>query len=345
MQAKLTRFALVTFVVAASSATAFPQAGQVVRFLVDDVQVMDMNPFQQQLAQQAKQQERQYQQYMSITIDNIDRLCKLDEDQKKKLAIASKGAIDRTMDKWKKQMAQMQGQIQWGGGMMAAEGLLVEDVALPEVAEEAKAEDPPADVAIPQPAIPEPVQVEVQIAQENIGIAIAQDVQMVGPAIAFNGPFGGVAMDVNQTSTVANETLWTKTVAKVLTEEQKATFKAAEEKRRLFRRQVAVDAVVSKIDAELVLSEEQRTQVTELVNKAVGHQFSVQENGLNTDYSHSNGMTAIQRIPKAQMAKLLSKTQMARWNEFRRQYGAPEEVLPANPLLNWGNILGGFGLQ
>ena len=344
MQAKLTRFALVTFVIAASTSTAFPQAGQV-RFLVDDAQVMDVNPFQQQMAQQAKQQERQYQQYMSITLDNIDRLCKLDEDQKKKLAIASKGAIDRTMDKWKKQMAQMQGQVQWGGGMMGAQEILLEGPALPEAAEEAKAEDPAAEIAIPQPAIPEPVQIEVQIAQEDIGIAIAQDVQMVGPAVVWNGPFGGVAMDVNQISTVANESLWTKTVAKVLTDEQKAAFKAAEEKRRLFRRQSAVDAVVSKIDAELILSEEQRTQITELVNKAVGHQFSVQENGLTADYSHSNGMTAIQRLPKAQMTKLLSKTQMARWNEFRRQYGAPEEVMPANPLLNWGNILGGFGLQ
>lgn len=299
-----------------------------------------LNPMQKQMAQQLKQQERQYKQFMAITIDNIDRICELTDDQKKKLGIAAKGATERSLGKWKKQMAQMRGQF--------GANINVNNVVFGAIAE-AIAEDVEvaADVEIQVEPVAEDLagDVGVEVPEE----AIALDVQIadvVGGNV-WNGGFGlgGMQPNVSQVSTVARETVWTKTLTKVLTEKQKTSFKAAEDKRRKFRRKTAVDAVLAKIDAELILSDDQRTKIGALLDRAVGHQFSVQQSGFNQDFSQTNGMTAVQRMPKTQMAKLLSKTQMARWNEFRRQYGAPEQVLPNKNLLNWGNILGGFGLN
>jgi hypothetical protein len=322
MQFRKTQVALLTFVFAVSGSLCHAQQ-------------VPLNPFQQQIAQQGKHQERQYKQFMGITIDNIDRLCKLTEAQKKKLDIASKGAVERTMGKWKKQMAQMQGR-QWNGQFGNIRNALVADVAVGAIV---IAED------VAEPVEADPEAIEIEIAQDAVQVEV-DNVQLIAPQIAFNGPFGGfAAMNVTAINSVAKEPVWTKAVDKTLTAEQKTDFKKAQERRRLFRRKTAVDSVVAKIDSELILSDDQRTKISALVNKAVGHQFSMQANGFNQDFNQANGMTAVQRIPKTQMAKLLSKTQMVRWNEFRRQYGAPEQAMQANPLLNWGNILGGFGLQ
>ena len=302
-----------------------------------------LNPTQKQMAQQLKQQERQYKQFMAITIDNIDRICELTDDQKKKLGIAAKGATERSLGKWKKHCVACHGadinvnNVVFGAIAEAIAGD-VQVAADVEIQVEPVAEDLAGDVGVEVP-----------------GEAIALDVQIADVAIANNGAqmqmwnggfgLGGMHPNVSQVSTVARESVWTKTLTKVLTEKQKTSFKAAEDKRRKFRRKTAVDAVLAKIDAELILSDDQRTKIGALLDKAVGHQFSVQQSGFNQDFSQTNGMTAVQRMPKTQIAKLLSKTQMARWNEFRRQYGAAEQVLPNKNLLNWGNIFGGFGLN
>jgi hypothetical protein len=323
MQFKLVRITLLTLALTVLTSVGHAQ---------------QLNPFQRQIAQQGKQQERQYKQYMAITVDNLDRLCKLTAAQKKKLAIASKGAVERTMGKWKRQMVQMRGQFggQFGGNFDVVAEVLVEE------AEPAIADDGGDAVEAPAEADPDAIEIEIAIEEGDF----VNDVQIIAPAIAWNGPFVGMGgMNVNAINSVAKEPIWTKAVAKTLTDKQKADFKQAQTKRRQFRRKSAVDNVIAKIDSELILSDDQRTKIGELVNKAVGHQFSMQQNGFTMDFSQANGMTAVQRIPKAQMAKLLSKTQMARWNEFRRQYGAPEQVMPGNQLLNWRNILGGFGLQ
>jgi hypothetical protein len=312
-----------------------------------------LNPMQQQLAQQAKGQERQYKQFMAITMDNIDRICKLTDDQKKKLVIASKGAIERASGKWMKQMVQMQVQFRGGGGLMQGQfqGInnqirfqnVANAIGEPEALVEIEIAEPVAGGDAADAAADAADVVDVEAVADG-GAQIQADVFVADMAMPqmWNGPFG---VNSGQVRSVAQETVWTKTLAKVLTEKQKTDLKAAETKRRKFRRKAAVEAVLAKIDSELILSEDQRTKIGALLDKAVGHQFSVQQNGFNQDFSQSNGMTAVQRMPKAQMAKLLSKTQMARWTVFRRQFGAPDQVMPANPLLNWGKVLGGFGLE
>ena len=41
---------------------------------------------------------------MTTVIDDIDRVCKLSDDQKKKLDLAAKGAIDKYLANWRTQM-------------------------------------------------------------------------------------------------------------------------------------------------------------------------------------------------------------------------------------------------
>lgn len=48
----------------------------------------------------ATEEMRKRMSFMEIVIDDISRLCELDEDQQKKLTLAAKGASSRSMDRW-----------------------------------------------------------------------------------------------------------------------------------------------------------------------------------------------------------------------------------------------------
>ena len=46
---------------------------------------------------------KQYKSFMLVTVERIDRACKLTKAQKSRLTTASKGAVDRAIGKWKEQ--------------------------------------------------------------------------------------------------------------------------------------------------------------------------------------------------------------------------------------------------
>jgi hypothetical protein len=57
-----------------------------------------------------------YKAHMAALIKEIDKSCQLSDAQRKKLSVAAKGAIDRSLAKWKKQHPKRSGdRIIWGG--------------------------------------------------------------------------------------------------------------------------------------------------------------------------------------------------------------------------------------
>jgi hypothetical protein len=127
-------------------------------------------------------QERLYKQLMAQTIKHIDGVCSLTDRQKRKLTIASKGAVDRAMTKLK------------------------------------------------------PIPPRNQFGRVEVGfpeVRIVRDVVEPQNAIqVLNGPrLTTWSRTVWQVSSVMNESIWTKTLVKVLTAEQKAKLNLSKKNR------------------------------------------------------------------------------------------------------------------
>ncbi len=103
----------------------------------------------------------------------------------------------------------------------------------------------------------------------------------VNAAFMSGGMFGG-----SNPNDVESQDSWTKMVEKTLTDEQKEKWHAWTEARLAYQREVAVSHFIAKVDRRLLLSEEQRKKLTELISEQHGE--SLREKMVQTDQNQFN---------------------------------------------------------
>ena len=220
----------------------------------------DMNMAQQmkdQLAEQKKSAMRR----MTFLINEMDRNCDLSEAQTKKLSIAAKGAVSKMMSSLettqKKQMEAM-------GIEMGAMDV---EMAEPDFDGEVEAGNN-FEIAGDGDTI-------IEVAGNAIGGVMAANVIING----MPGMGGGSDKPENQK-------IWTKSVEKILTSDQRALQDAAEANRKANARQHAVGQFVAKTDRKLLLSVEQREKIFTLLDEHFGEPLV--EQAIQND--HMGGM-------------------------------------------------------
>lgn len=270
----------------------------------------------QQLKQMTEQQRVRMHGYMRIKIDDMQRVCELSDDQVKKLELASKGAVGLAMEKWKKQMEQMQGQM--FGQVQFMDVAVAGGVAVRAVDDAPAAEEPEE---------PEAAQEELKLAQETEpdepaaegaadAVAIAPAVPMM-PAMAFGGMWGaGPGAGAGGLAAAVNEPVWIKTVDKVLMPEQVKAYKKALADRTAFRRKATLQDVLASLDDQLLFSPAQREQLGKLIDTTMGAQFEAPR-GDGMGFAAMFLSQTLQQISAEKVQGFLSKPQVDRWQEMR----------------------------
>lgn len=253
---------------------------------------------------QTAAQKKAFERELAFLIGDMERTCKLSETQVKKLQLASKGAVASAMEKFEKQQKQMRARFRQAG------------MNLPPGAEDEEDDKDDADDELEKEERPEAV----------AGPAFAMNmINLVGGSPSNNG--GGVAKEVR----------WVKAVEKVVTKEQREQYDAAVKARAAFARKSAVAAFIAKVDLKLLLSPDQRTKLTALVDEEFGKEMAKrvgQSTGGMFFFGGQQGR-ATAPIAHEELKPLLSEAQFAEWKQTFEK-----ELNQLKPQRGFG---GGFG--
>lgn len=186
--------------------------------------------------------------FMTLQIDDLKRACDLKPDQIVRLQVASKGAIEVSIEKWIQEIED--------NGWMDMVGQMDPDVA-------------------------------------------DQWLASVGENVSHKA--------------AARHELWIKTIDSVLTEAQKEKRKAVAADRQAFRRKAAVDQAVAILEAELLLSSEQRQRLRVVIDEKLGKKLAKRGKAPG----RANQYPA--QLPAELIAEILNDAQLARWQDLATQ--------------------------
>lgn len=245
-----------------------------------------------------KSQEKRLTSRLNLRIAEIRKSCKLTDTQARRLQLAAKGAVKNRLEGFEDRFKRMQGQM--AGRWIAAEPEF--EVVADENAG-AKDQKPAEDR-------------ELAAFQKEIG-------QMNGHnEFLLNGA----------TSQIEDQTLWRTQLKKTLSDEQFQKYEKLKASRRAYRRRAAVLTHVSHLDAELLLDEEQREQLTKVVDQHLGKFFGAMDRGMEMVGS----------------LRYLGSTRRAftRVNKDAKKFLSPAQVVQleqksADPWENFGFLMGG----
>jgi hypothetical protein len=274
------------------TAFAIPASGQIF------VQNMNGGNPANQTASQKKRLERE----IAFLIGDMKRICKLTEQQERKLKLAGKGAVASAMEKFEKQQKQMRQAMQRAG------------VALP---------FPAGNDATDDDEEQEEERVEGELEIEDV-------IEAPGPA-AFAGMINVMNLQLGPggtttRGTVTTEARWTKAIETIVSTEQRAAYAAAVKERAAFARKSAVAAFIAKVDQKLLLSKDQRTKLTTMVDDNFGKELAArvgQDNQGTRWFAAVGGVRQTPPIAYQELKPLLSEPQLAEWkasfeSELRR---------------------------
>jgi|GEM_PF-6160570 len=169
-------------------------------------------------------------QVFAVEVDEIQRVCALDDAAKTKLTVGAKGAVSKLTAKWKKENGAKLGMM---GGDVDADG--------------GKQSDADADATI---------EVEIRDADE-IDDRTAQMLTMDPDG----NPFNAVAP--------TDDKFWKKTVNAVLTADQVKEWKEFRKSRDREKRLSLIDTAIRTIKVELCMSDEQSEKLLEVVSPVI----------------------------------------------------------------------------
>ncbi|MFK7818351.1 MAG: S1C family serine protease, partial [Planctomycetaceae bacterium] len=239
---------------------------------------------------------------LNLRIQELKKVCQLSDSQVRRLELAAKGAVKASLrdfeDKAKKFHAQMMGDVvlvEEGMGQMALEVVEQAPGAEPSEAQEASPESQ-------QPAKTPKVDKEITAFHAELK-------NMFGPMSMFSGNF----LDIEQ------HKLWQTQLIKTLSDKQKVNLTKHDEARRSFRRQAIVLSMIAEYDERMLLTADQRQQLTALFDSELGKFLEHIDKDQRTYLLQSlpfmtSTKSAMSRL-RIGAKKFLSKEQMA---EMRR---------------------------
>jgi hypothetical protein len=150
--------------------------------------------------------------------------------------------------------------------------------------------------------------VHVVVARKNAGLVFQQgQVVEVGAIIGQIRPVGNIQRRPRMAM------LWNELVDKILDDEQEKAWKVALERRVSRSRKAGVDLLVTQVDMELRLDDEQLDKVRELADRYVG---SVFEKGARHDKDIPVTKSLFSKVPAQLMEEILTKHQMGKYKSL-----------------------------
>ncbi len=138
--------------------------------------------------------------------------------------------------------------------------------------------------------------------------------------LADNGFFGDV-----QNDTVANNSLWKKTLNSTLSKEQKDAWKAFITEQREVKREMMADATIASLNLKIGLTAEQKVEFTELVRPEILEAKLEMVENVASQYENYLYLYYASKVKNSKLKKILTESQMQLWKltvSTAKQYGS-----------------------
>lgn len=298
------------------------------------------------IEQAKKAQEKNLSTRLGLRIAELKKVCKLSDTQVRRLELAAKGAVKNELKGFEEKIAKMQQQMMNGFVMVedadAEEGVVAQaaNAALEAIGFKKK-ETPSGDE-------PEKEDKEVQQFRKEMGM-------MYGPMDMMMSGGGATAIE--------KQKLWQVQLRKTLSDEQWATHRRLVQSRKAYKRKAAVMSVVAGFDAKLLMAEEQREQMTKLVDTQIGKFLEAVPEGqeayiMESLEDFSSTRRAYGRVRKAakefltdEQYSVFKQRSQDRWEQFGMLWGMMDGgglamAVPAEAAIEGpGNDAGFLGVQ
>lgn len=252
------------------------------------------------LKQQLEQQKKNWHQEMQVLIADVDRVCQLSEEQKAKLGVAAKGAVEKCFAVAKKQSEQMFAMMGDAGGAD------IEVVADEEKADEVGQADENVDEQKGQEA-------QAGIVQGGGGQVVIQRAGIAGRAAAIQIAGNLPVMAGGEVTTPANQEIWTKTMNSVLTEDQTTRYGAVVDARKKHQAEAKQAAFLANVDSKLLLATDQTAKLKSLLDQYYGG-VDYDNQGINFRFAGALPAEGTDDFAK-ELATVLTEPQLGLWQE------------------------------
>lgn len=158
-------------------------------------------------------------------------------------------------------------------------------------------------------------------AGNNVAVAIAANGALIRPTATTAVP-GSIPGEFP----IAREEIWTKTLGKVLTTEQKEAYDTSVRKRREFHRRLLVQATIALIDEKVVLDDSQRNKLTELSTALVESNAVPIPTGNFYSVASRSVLPALISKSSKEINAMFDESQQTAWQEFAIRFGQQRRV-------------------
>ncbi len=229
------------------------------------------------------EQKKKFESERAVLLDEIDRVCDLSEVQKKKLKLATKGAIAGALKAWKVEVRKFQKQY---GQIVGA--VVVRAGGVPNNDEDEDTDDKEAD---------EEDEDELKLDQRTQSM-----LQTYGISVS-----------------VPSQSLWRKSLRSVLTDDQEKKLETARAERRRFRRNFNVRQQIETLDRRLRFSPKQREQLMLIVDQVMGDwlEQEVPQGRMSVVYGD------VPELLETHIEPVLSEKQLEMFREDRQDQNNP----------------------
>ena len=143
-------------------------------------------------------------------------------------------------------------------------------------------------------------------------------IDVAPPVVGVNFGWQAFGNMQAEASLVGQQEIWLRAVENTLTDEQKANWQKVAARRFAIRQQALVDMCVSRMDEHLLLADDQREKLTELLKKQYAKQIQQMFPPGNA-LMQIPASSLMAMIPADQVNGFLSKAQMNRWDDLKSQ--------------------------
>ena len=259
---------------------------------------------------------------LALRISELQRVCHLTAQQRKKFEVAAKGVVERAMENWNRQFEQIVQALPADAVIFEAAGLAPPlDADQQAVAPAPGVEDdepaPGAEQVVDGGGGNQPQLVEVRIAPPGLVDApLGAEIWRFQPIIRDSPRRHDAIPDSESVVRHGAEQhqIWVKALENILSVEQRELYAAHRAKREAYRRRAMIQAIVAELDGTLLFTAQQREQVMAAIEKDGEELLTHSDDILVVD-----SLTLLHRVPDDFFEGLLTDNQLACVEELKKR--------------------------
>jgi hypothetical protein len=259
---------------------------------------------------------------LALRISELQRVCNLTPQQRKKFEVAAKGVVERAMENWNRQFEQL-------AQALPADAVIFEAAELaPPLEADQGAVAPGPGVKDDEPAPGaeqvadggdgnQPQLLEVRIDPPDfVDEPLGAEIWRFQPIIR-NLPRRHDAIPDSESVVrhgAEQHQIWVKALENILSVGQRELYETHRGGREAYRRRAMIQAIVAELDGTLLFTEQQREQVMAAIEKH-GEELLTQPDGILV----VDSLTLLHRVPDDFFAGLLTDDQLACVEELKKR--------------------------